>query len=199
MMHWPRLHPALKAALALVLTLAARLPAQDTGPGDALWLGLGLGAGSAALDCSGCADHRDEGVTGYVRFGGTLTPALLLGVDLNTWLRRNDAIDQRIQSLTVLAHYFPLRAHGLWLGAQAGFARLSEQYDADEMATSGGVVGASLGWEVQLRPSLSLEPSVTYFRQLTGELQMNGFPSRVPATLNLVQLGVGVIWRQDSR
>ena len=187
----------MKLAFLLLLALPAALPGQDPARTDGMWLGLGLGAGSAALECEECVDRREEGVTGWVRFGGTLTPDLLLGVDLNTWLRRNDDVDQRIQSLTLLAHYFPLRSRGLRLGAHAGFARLSEQFEVDEIATSGAVVGASLGWELWVRPSLSLEPSVTWLRQLTGELQMNGFPMREPATLHLVQVGIGLIWRRD--
>ena len=187
----------LRLALLLLLALTTSLPAQDAARSDAMWLGLGLGAGSAALKCQGCVDRREQGVTGWVRFGAALTPDLLLGVDLNTWVRRNDDVDQRIQSLTLLAHYFPIRRRGFRVGAHAGFARLSERFEVDEIATSGAVVGASLGWELRVRPSLSLEPSVTWLRQLTGELQMNGFPMREAATLNLAQVGIGLIWRRD--
>ena len=186
-------------AIALLLATPAALSAQDAERSEAMWLGLGLGAGSVALDCAGCADNRDEGVTGYLRFGGALTPDLLAGLELNTWLRRNDALDQRVQSLTALAHYYPMYDRGLWLGVQAGFARYSEKFenpDAD-VATSGAVVGASLGWELWLRPTLSIEPSVTWLRQLTGELEMNGFSLREPARLDLVQAGIGIIWRRD--
>ena len=190
---------ALRLALALALAAPTALSAQGVERSEALWLGVGLGGGSAALTCEGCAEHRDEGVTGYVRFGGALTPDLLLGLELNTWLRRNDALDQRIQTLTVLAHHYPVNGRGLWLGAQAGFARYSERFEADDadVATSGAVIGASVGWELWLRPTLSIEPSVIYLRQLTGELEMNGFALHEPARLNLVQAGVGIIWRRD--
>ena len=179
---------------ALALAPSASVSAQRFDRDGTLWFGFGLGAGSAALDCTGCVDGRDPGVTGYVRFGGAPTGSLLLGVELDTWLRRNDDVDQRLQSLTATAHWYPSQRLGLWLGASAGFTRYTEMFTVDDVATYGPSIGASAGWEHWLRPALSLDASVAYLRQLSGELEMNGTGLRQRARANLARLAIGILW-----
>ncbi len=57
----------------LVTNVALAQKKSDDGPASrrqGFWWGIGLGAGSAGLECDGCSTDREGSGSGYLRMGG---------------------------------------------------------------------------------------------------------------------------------
>ena len=92
------------AALALGLLAATRSPVEAqraaTTPRHGLWVGAGLGLGSAQLTCSVCQGGRDRGTTGYLRIGTTLGKNVLIGAETNVWYHSQSQVDYLLAALS---------------------------------------------------------------------------------------------------
>ena len=52
------------------------------------WIGLGAGSGTAGVSCDTCSARGRETALGYyIKLGGTLSPRLLLGGEIDGWLK----------------------------------------------------------------------------------------------------------------
>src|SRR5204862_245882 len=75
----------------LALLASSAGAAQHPQTRDGFWIGLGGGWGDAVLSCSpNCFFDRSAkggGVTGFVKLGATVRPDVLLGVELNAWVK----------------------------------------------------------------------------------------------------------------
>ena len=65
------------------------------------WLSFGLGYGSARVECDHCvAGGREGSVAGWLRLGGTIGHKLLLGWEVNGWLKNDKGRLQTSEDLT---------------------------------------------------------------------------------------------------
>src|SRR5256712_7446522 len=74
----------------LIVTMPA-LSAQHAQTREGFWIGLGGGWGDAVLSCSpNCTftqAAKGGAATAWLKLGGTLRRDVLLGVELNAWLK----------------------------------------------------------------------------------------------------------------
>jgi hypothetical protein len=83
----------LLAALFVFATAAGPAAAQgNPQTRDGFWINFGVGIGS--LGCDDC-DDRVNGNTGHLRMGGTLSQRLLLGGEINAWVKEKAVLPCR--------------------------------------------------------------------------------------------------------
>ena len=82
------------STIALALLIPALASAQHPQSREGFGIGLGLGAGSAAF-CDGCDDLASTELSGYLRLGGYLNPAVFLAAESNGWIGGADSTRHR--------------------------------------------------------------------------------------------------------
>src|SRR5712664_4268998 len=78
--------PRLIGLLAALSCAAAAAQAQYPQRRDGFWIGFGLGYGSSNVTCDNCGTGpRKDGITGFVKLGGTPSRNVLIGGAINGW------------------------------------------------------------------------------------------------------------------
>ncbi|HEY7679360.1 MAG TPA: hypothetical protein VIC04_02505, partial [Terriglobia bacterium] len=106
------------AILAVLAVGTTALPAAAQSRHDGFWIGFGIGGG-ANLD-AGVGDKA--GGAAYLRLGGTPTPQLLIGGEVNGWGRTEDGATMAQGNATGNIAFYPSLNGGLFLKAGIGFA-----------------------------------------------------------------------------
>jgi len=187
------------AAFVLLAALAGSANAQkEPAPGgrQGFWIGFGVGIGSAGLDCATCGEDRFSGGSGYLRMGGTLSQAWLLGGEVNVWSHSESGTDEALVFASIVAYWYPSRTGGLHLKFGLGGMGYAATDGTDELTASGAGYILGVGYEVRVRPNLSITPFLNGMASGNTELRIN---NQVVATnadlrLNLVQIGIGLTW-----
>ena len=187
------------AGFALLLIPVAALHAQDDHRRSNNWLGVGLAAGSAGMGCVGCRDGRETSIAGHVRFGITVGGRAQLGAEISMWKRWEDAFDEDIRLLAANLRLFPGVLHGIWLQAGFGFSEYTATHEEEggfeaTVQTRGWTVLGGIGYAFRIQPGYSIDPYLSYARQLSGKLELSGAPSTDRARVDLIQLGIGITW-----
>jgi hypothetical protein len=115
--------PALLSVL-LALTLAIPASAQKPQIREGFWIGFGFGYGGLDITCDGCEVDRENGVSGYLKLGGSLSQNVLLGVQSLGWYKDIEGVDLSQGSLTGNVWWYPSATGGFWLTGGAGLSRL---------------------------------------------------------------------------
>ncbi|MEZ4456128.1 MAG: hypothetical protein R2882_06205 [Gemmatimonadales bacterium] len=174
------------------------------------WFGAGVGAGSGSLHCSICdSDVGSRGTGGYLRAGTTVSPRLLVGAELNGWMRSDEAGHQRVVALTGNGYWYPNPRHGYYFKAGFGvsqYRQWNQDGNNDEVTVGlngGGFTGqVGVGYEVRVNPKTSFVPYFNIVGSAKGRLattrddgtsfERNKLPNG--ANVLLLQLGLGVTW-----
>lgn len=213
---------ALSAASASAQTARSAVPTPpkpaDEIPADApmygrqgTWFGVGFGAGSASLHCQICDNSEigSRGTSGYLRVGTTVNGRLLVGAELNGWMRSNEAGNQRVVTLSGNGYWYPNPRHGYYFKGGFGISRYkqwSTEGDNEETTnglSTGGLTGSvGAGYEIRVNPKMSFVPFVNLLGTARGTLstersddthfERNRLPNR--ANVLFLQLGMGVTW-----
>jgi hypothetical protein len=133
---------------------------------DGFWFNAGMGIGFAG--CEGCIG-RDPGASGGLSLGTTLNDKVLLGVGTSGWYRSyangvmlgGGTIDLRVR-------FYPSLRSGLFLtgGLGLGTVRVGLGSVSETDYGVGSVFGA--GWDIRLRPNVSLTPFYNGFAVQTS-------------------------------
>jgi len=87
--------------LAALCCAAAAAQAQYPQRRDGFWIGFGLGYGSSNVTCDNCGSGpRMDGITGFVKLGGTPSRNVLLGGAINTWSHYDGSATETMTNLT---------------------------------------------------------------------------------------------------
>lgn len=175
-----------------------------------LWFGAGLGAGSTSIHCQICEGTLgSRGTAGYARMGTTINGRLLVGAELNGWLRGSEEGNQRVVSLTGNGYWYPNPRHGYYFKGGFGLARYKQwatDRNNDQVSTgisTGGLTGqVGAGYEMRVNPRMSFVPYLNLVGTAQGALsterndgthfERNKLPNR--ANVLMLQLGLGVTW-----
>ncbi|MDZ4864681.1 MAG: hypothetical protein SGJ01_14715 [Gemmatimonadota bacterium] len=184
------------AALALGLLAATHAPVAAqraaTTPRHGLWVGAGLGLGSAQLTCSVCRGGRDGGTTGYLRIGTTVGRNVLVGAETNIWYHTAGQVDYLMAALSGVVYLYPRPGSGLYLKTGAGFAQYSAKDNTDKVSSNSLALQVGAGWEILMTRSLSIVPFLNFLGTTGGDVRINRTISGLSANTSLIQLGVGV-------
>jgi hypothetical protein len=195
--------------ILILLTGGTVVHAQDAAgeppSREGFWIGFGIGATHARIDCSSCGpllpDDPWEGGSGvgwYFALGGTLRPNVLLGGELNLYGKRNDAQqrDATLGALSAVLQYYPLGASGFYLKGGAGLG-------ASLMAGGGGLIESGgwaaqggVGYDVRIGRRFALTPFANIVQVFSeGDAGRNqGVPARGPPKPRYGQFGLGFHW-----
>ena len=190
---------ALVAAWALVLAAAPLLAQGKPQTRQGFNISFGIGGGSAGYDCDGCEDlGRETGTTMFLHIGGTVTPQLTVGGELNGWGKSSRAEDSAIGSAMAVVHYYPILTQGLFLSGGAGFTSLAIRdkttFPDDEMTSDGFGVQVGVGYDWRVGRNFSLTPYAQYVRAFAGEAEFNGTSTGSDLNPNFFQIGLGFTW-----
>lgn len=205
------------APIAMPAKAVPAKPAVRAIPADApiyarqgFWFGAGMGAGAATLHCRICDGAQgSKGTSGYLRAGTTVNGRLLVGAELNGWVRGDQTGNQRIFALTGNGYWYPNPLHGYYLKGGFGISsyrqRATDPNNADVSTgvSTGGFTGqVGGGYEMRINPRTSFVPYLNLVGTAAGVLyterndgthfDRNRLPNR--ANVLLVQLGVGITW-----
>jgi hypothetical protein len=182
---------------------------QDT-PGemshrDGFWLGLGLGATYAQIDCNSCGpllpDDPWEGGLGfglYLAMGGTLHANLLLGGEINLYGKRNSSQqrDATLSALAAVLQYYPLAPAGFYLKGGAGLGGSIMAGGSGLIESGGWAAQVGVGHDFGMRRRFALAPFANLIAVVsegsTGRNQ--GVPARGPRNPWYAQFGLGFHW-----
>ena len=156
------------------------------------WISFGAGYGSAQARCDQCLSGSREGsFSGTIRLGGTLGEHWLLGWEGSGWLKNNASgwlpgyvgADRTLGTSSLIALYYPKPSSGFFLRAGGGASYAGFSYggcsndvcSVDEAANGVGLgLIAGVGYDVRIRPNLSLTPELSIAWGLPRDLSDNG-------------------------
>lgn len=161
------------------------------------WLEGGLGAGRESFKFDG--EPYSEGLskpTFSLGLGGTVSPALRLGVEATVWVNNFfDEVDQvdvteTLTGVMAVGRLYPSRSSGFFVKGGGGIGVSAVGLDFGEGTSESGfawVLGA--GYEIRLSRQLFLTPSVEWFQHT--------FEKREEPTLHerLFNLGLRLTWQ----
>jgi hypothetical protein len=143
------------------------------------WFNGGLGYGS--LGCDNCGS-REEGLSGGLSLGGTLSPKFLLGVGTTGWYKDEGGASLTAGTVDARIRFYPSTTGGFFLTGGLGVGSVRVAVDGFGSASETGA-GAMLGvgYDIRIGSSLSLTPF------------WNGFAVRTSNTdANVGQLGLSL-------
>jgi hypothetical protein len=182
------------AGLASALLLAASTPlsAQKAAERHGIWVGAGLGVGSAKLSCEICRLDRTGGTAGYLRAGATVSKAILVGLEATGWYKSKDDIDQLLGSLQAVVLLYPKPASGFYLKSGLGISQFSAKDNQDEVSSQALSMQFGVGYEVAMGRGLSIVPYANFLGSTGGDVRFNDTVSGLSANTSLLQVGVGL-------
>jgi hypothetical protein len=187
---------------------AQATPQPNTRQG--IWIGVGVGGGSAQTNCSYpiCGSDRLGGTSGYIGLGGTLSPHVRLGGETNVWVRSNGFGTDVIEFVSLVGQWYPSRTGASYLKVGLGAMRLNSSnggvadirsYKADAPSATLGI-----GYELNVHSRVSLVPWINVFATSSVALDYHlGFINLDPPTspphisINFVQAGLGLTWHRS--
>jgi hypothetical protein len=179
-------------ASAVLFVSAVPLAAQRAAERHGVWIGAGLGRGSARLSCEICRIDRTGGTTGYLRAGATVSKAVLVGLEATAWYKSRNNIDQLLGSLQAVVLLYPRPASGFYLKTGLGISQFSAKDDEDEVSSQALAVQIGVGYEVAMGRGLSIVPFANFLGSTAGDVRFNDTVSGLSANTSLLQFGVGV-------
>lgn len=190
----------LLAASALLIGAAPLLAQGKPQTRQGFNISFGIGGGSAGLECDDfCGEvDRETGQTMFLHIGGTVSPQVTVGGEINGWAKISDDEEDVIASLMAVVHYYPVPTQGFFLSGGAGLTSLSvidKTTVPNEEVTSnafGLQIGAGYDWRVAR--NFSLTPYAQYVRGFLGEAQFNGSDTGADLNSNFFQIGLGFTW-----
>jgi hypothetical protein len=186
-----RIKAGLVAGLMLSALASSPGTAQQLAHHQGFWVGAGLASALSDVSCDVCVNDSKSMISGYLRGGITLSPKLLLGLELIAADNSEDGVNERSLGLSVVGYLYPTRS-GLFLKGGLGLLKYRADDDTDELTSTllAGQVGA--GYELQLSPRLSIAAFSTLMATANGDLDFNGTKVTDDLNVTLVQFGLGV-------
>ncbi len=166
------------------------LPAQETGGG--FWAGITVGAGRQRSTCDICAGDGNGGWTLRLAAGGTRSPKLRLGGELQAWSDRTEELDSRFVLIAPTAYWRPSSKVPYFLMAGVGVASFRVA-DSTEALTSTSI-GVTIGGGYEL--SVADHWAITAYAGFSGSLFANLTLDRTNIANvrhTLLQIGIGVM------
>ena len=163
---------------------------------EGFWLGFGLGYGSSNVTCDQCGSGpRTEGVTGFLKLGGTPNRNLRVGVAVNGWWHDDGVVTESMANVTTSVYVYPA-AGGLFLTGGLGFSNYHWSDTYDNYAPFDGIgwgFTGGVGYDIPLGRAVSLTPVVTYMYGGVGNVNEVGVgTARTQWKQNVVDFALGV-------
>ena len=140
------------ASLAVVATAQAQKAPLRQG----FWISGGLGMGS--LGCKNCNTSRENGVSGDVSLGGTLSPRWLLGVGTAGWSKSVQGGRLSVATLDARVRFYPSTSGGFFLTGGIGGAQVRQSVGNLSVTESGAGALFGIGYDYRVARNASVTP-----------------------------------------
>ncbi len=183
-------------AVTVVLVVGAVLPlsAQISSPREGSYLAFGLGAGVTSIDkCANCgSEGTNTSVTGFFRFGGTVSPQWLVAVEAGGLYQSGAGYTARLLFVAAIATFYPL-SNGLKINGGLGGALFKEDFAPNENAANGILWRAGAGYDISLNEVVSISPFVDLVYAPELAQKRDRLATFNEMRLVLVQIGVSLV------
>jgi len=185
---------AMASACGLAVAAPAHAQKAEAGPyRQGFWIGVGLGYGGASVSCSGCSTERNGAPTFTIRMGGTPSPQLLVGGELNAWGRTVLGANEAIGDMSAVVLWYPSRTTPVFLKGGLGVAVYS--LDTSPKVESDGLgVSVGVGIDLYTGRKFSITPFVTAMSAISGNVKVGGTDTGMSYRPNLFEVGVTATW-----
>jgi hypothetical protein len=122
---------------------------------EGFWVSFGLGYGSLGIE--GLSD-REDGLSGNLSLGGTISPRFLLGGGTTGWTKDVDGLRITFGTLLLLGRFYPNEDGGFFLNFGLGAGQVSISEGSSSISESGGGAVLGVGYDVRVGPRWSLTP-----------------------------------------
>lgn len=163
-----RLLPSVIAISFLASThLASQAPQTRAG----FWLSGGYGLGTAAWQCDGCAKQSHGTRGGFLRFGGTASKTVLLGLEMNGGVLDVGTTEVRTGYLMAFtAYWYPNAARGLFLKGGLGQGLYMQKTPTVRAESQSAALLAGAGYDIRVARTISITPMLTVWRSTRANL-----------------------------
>lgn len=185
---------SLAALVAVIVVPGSILLAQHPQVRQGFWIGFGLGYGSAGLSCgSGCSfnsDAKGGGGAAHLRLGGTLSPKVLLGGEVDVWTKDVGGLTEAIGIAAFTVYFYPTPASGLFLkGGVGGSSYQLRDGGTADGSGAGFLIGA--GYDIRVGRNISITPVATFSYGTVGDVTGGGVA--IPSVKqSLIEFGIDV-------
>ena len=183
------------ALAGLLLVGSSALWAQHPQVRKGFWIGFGIGYGSVDISCNGCGSaSRQGGATGFLKLGGTLSPSLLLGGEVNAWSKTEGDETVTLGNVSAVLYYYPALASGFFLRGGVGLSDVQDKVTGDQSITGTGAgFVAGVGYDLRVGRNVSITPVANFLYGAIGELSQGGASSSgLGWKQNYFEFGLGV-------
>jgi hypothetical protein len=189
-------------AVGLVVVSSSVL-AQNRGSGG-VWLGGGVGIGSAALSCNICNGplaQRQTVTSAQLRVGGTASRQILFGLEANGWRKTNveEEVTQTFVGIGGVLYWYPSPRKNYYIKAGLGpviYRATDANVGPDEEAEAavestafGGHFG--FGYDLRVADNILFVPFFNFTGTLYSNLSSDG-QQLTRANPTLIQVGLGL-------
>jgi hypothetical protein len=119
------------------------------------WGSGGLGYGSLGIDGF---SEREDGLSGNLTLGGTISPRFLLGGGTTGWTKEVDGIRVQFGTLLLVGRFYPNAEGGFFMNMGLGAGQVSFSQGSTSVSESGGGALLGIGYDVRVGSSWSLTP-----------------------------------------
>lgn len=192
------MHAVTRSAAALGVLLVVTMPAlsaQHPQTREGFWIGLGGGWGDAVLSCSpNCTftqAAKGGAATAWLKLGGTLRSDVLLGVELNAWVKNVGGSTESVGNASAAVYYYLTPDGGLFLKGGVGYATFRPSSGTTTSGNGFGLI-AGAGYDVRIGRNVSLTPVGNFFFGDDGHVTGGGLTVPQSVKHSVIELGVGI-------
>ena len=160
------------AALAAPLTPVASAQAPIARHG--FWGAFGLGYGANGLSCSGgCSfnsDAKGGGLTVALKLGGTPSPRVRLGGEVNLWTKDHSGLTESVGNISAAVYFYPSARSGFFVKGGVGVASFQLSQGGSTESADGIGVLTGLGYDIRVSRKVSLSPIANFYFGHDGDL-----------------------------
>lgn len=186
-----RITAGLVASLVWSTLTSSPSAAQQLAYHQGFWAGAGLASALTDVSCNVCIEDSKSVPSGFVRGGITLSPSLLLGLELIGTDNSEDGVNERMMGLSGVGYFYPTDG-GLFLKGGLGILKFTADDDTNELTATLLSMQLGVGYELPISRRLALSAFSTLITTANGDLDYNGTRVTDDMNVTLIQFGLGV-------
>ena len=201
----PPTAPSVSAPVAATAPIEARatspfFPAAQPAAHKGFHAAVGLGYGSAGIECDACSADRESNLSLMLRFGGAVAPGIVLSGEISSWSKQLSGATASMAFVTFVAQLYPNPAEGFYVklglgGASGQETVLIRGYGSAVLNVSSLGLEGGTGFDFPLTPTFSLTPFIDLFTGTPSSVTVNGATGSYRVSTSLIHFGIAASWR----
>ena len=184
------------AAIPLLLIGASLAEAQHPQTREGWWFSAGTGVAARLYSCKGCdtlaTQPRGLGPTLRLRLGGTFSSQLLLGMQVDVWMKNASGVTSFAGIVSPAIYYYPSDSGGFFFGLGLGHLGYASHDGTNDQISNGFGFVVGVGRDYRIRRSMSITSALNLIVGGFGSLSRNDRLVGRGYSQTMLELGVGV-------